>query len=146
MQLRAQKSRLAFDGPFLGSTYFPVDSIEKCLHNDPKAFLFGTADLESLKLSSSDLRRLQTIFNEKIQGKSLFVCSGQEDDLVPYASSRPFLQILQSAINRDGWYTHGHLRIDYRVYSGVGHDFSPEMVEDSIDWIMEISFPQRPDR
>lgn len=81
---------------------------------------------------------MKSIFDETIKGKSLLVCSGLEDDLVPYANSQPFLEFLQTSVRENGWYASGNVRVDDRVYQGVGHEFSSEMAQDSIDWIMDV--------
>ncbi|OAR00866.1 hypothetical protein LLEC1_02737 [Akanthomyces lecanii] len=135
---RAQRSKLPLDGPFFGGVYFPDELVEKCLQRDPKTFVFGTAETKPLRILPTDESEMKSVFDETIRGKSLLVCSGQEDELVPYAISQPFLEFLQTSVKENGWYASGNVRVDNKVYQGVGHEFSQEMAHDAIDWIMDV--------
>lgn len=122
----------------LGSKYFPRDLLSVCQNWDPKSIAFGAngAPVPSLPLPSSEQARLRDVFDARIRGKKLLACSGGNDKLVPYARSLPFLAVLKDAV--DGWYKDGQAVIDDRVYPGVGHKFSADMVKDAISFLVDV--------
>lgn len=92
-----------------------------------------------LPLSSLEQDRLRPILSRRIRGKKLLVCSGASDTLVPYTIGRPFLRVLKDAVGKDGWYVEGGVAVEDRVYAGVGHDFSSEIVRDAVNWLVETA-------
>ncbi|KAF7545805.1 hypothetical protein G7046_g9472 [Stylonectria norvegica] len=136
MSDRAKASSLDCGDTFLGSKYFPPSLINTCKTHDPKALLFGLAPTpDVLPLPPAEQARLRSVFDARIRGKSLLLCSGAEDELVPYANSRPLVRVLKDAVG--GWYGDGGVVVDDRVYEGVGHRFSKGMVEDAVDFLVE---------
>lgn len=124
MSRRASTSNLTLenDKPFLGSKYFPPSLISTCLAHDPRGLLFGldpptTTDSRS---TSFDLSRPRS--------KRLLICSGADDKLVPHDAGVPFIQALKAR---------GVEGLDERIYEGVGHAFSGEMVMDAVEFLVE---------
>lgn len=48
--------------------------------------------------------------------------------------AEPFIKFLKGAAR--GWYKDGNVVMDDRVYEGVGHEFSDDMVRDSLEFLM----------
>jgi hypothetical protein len=121
---------------FLGSKYFPADTIAAVRKLDPKGILFGTNATPSLPLSSTEQDRLRKIFDGRVRGKKLLLCSGGADELVPYVKSEPLIRVLKDAAG--GWYADGGVEVDDRVYEGIGHRFSADMVNDAVAFLMRV--------
>ena len=134
---RSKTSNIKLVGPFKGSKYFPNNIVDACTQSDPKSYLFGKRKASKVTLSANDECRLWTVLNHTIKGKKLLLCSGDKDDLVPYTFTEPFMKLLLTAIDQQNWQGKDAVDIDDRLYMGVGHSFSPDMVQDSIDWIMK---------
>ncbi|KAK5992192.1 hypothetical protein PT974_05593 [Cladobotryum mycophilum] len=138
MNSRAKTSSLdCGETGFLGSKYFPPDLINTCLARDPKGIIFGTQPIPSLPLSSADQDRIRKILDGRIRGKKLLLCSGGADKLVPYQNSVPFLEVFKDAVGASGWYGDGRVSVDDRVYEGIGHKFSAQMVNDAVAFLVE---------
>lgn len=140
MKDRARLSKLESytkdDGAsFLGSKDFPKALIESINTTDPKGILFSTSEIPP-SLTKSEQQRIGSILDSKIKGKSILVCSGAVDKLVPYHCSEPFLTFLKSAV--EDWYKDGDVMIDDRVYEGVGHKFSDDMLDDAVRFIGDV--------
>jgi hypothetical protein len=134
MSSRAALAELDTGGSFIGSKYFPQSLVEVCLANDPKGILFGTQPVPSLPLSSNEQNRLREILDRRVRGKKLLLCSGTDDKLVPYANGKAVIEVLKDAAG-SGWYK--EMSVDDRVYDGVGHAFSKDMVEDAVQFLVE---------
>lgn len=135
MSGRAAGSKLDCGPDFIGSKYFPKDLIEICSRHDPKAICFGNSPIPS-SLSSAEQGRLRAILDERVKDKKLLLCSGGDDELVPYANTKEFSTLLKEAVGEKGWYRDGGLEVDDRVYEGIGHKFSPKMVEDAVQFLV----------
>lgn len=140
MKDRARLSKLESytkdDGAsFLGSKDFPKTLIKSIETTDPKGLLFSTSEIPKT-LSNSEQQRLRSILDSKIKGKSILVCSGGVDKLVPYRCSEPFLAFLKNAV--EDWYKDGGVVVDDRVYEGIGHKFSDKMLDDAVGFISSI--------
>lgn len=135
MSDRAKTSKLDCGEDFVGSKYFPPSLVETCKEHDPKTLLFSTQPLPSSPLSASEQARLKPILKNRIKGKRLLLCSGGDDDLVPYANAEPFVNVLKDAVR--GWSLDGSVVINDRVYKGIGHRFSKDMVEDTVRFLVE---------
>ena len=120
---------------FLGSTDFPKALIKSIETTDPKGILFSTSEIP-LRLSQTEQDRLRPILDSKIKGKSILVCSGQIDKLVPYHCSEPFLTFLKNAVG--DWYKDGDVYVEDIVYDGIGHAFSDGMVGDAVRFVSNI--------
>lgn len=153
---RARLSKLPTNGPsFLGSASFPPALVSACLKFDPKGQLFGVADspVESPP-SEQEQARLRPLLDATIKGKSVLVCSGGVDKLVPYRCSEGFLRFLKGAAGSEagaadedgsgsgsgsgGWYRDGGVYVEDNVYAGIGHATSPEMVKDSTRFLCDL--------
>lgn len=135
MASRAELSKLdCGEAGFLGSRYFPADSVATARRFDPKGILFGTDAIPALPLSSAEQDRLRSIFDSRVRGKKLLLCSGGADELVPYSKGEAFIRLLKDAAG--GWYADGGVEVDDRVYEGVGHRFAADMVNDAVAFLM----------
>ncbi|KAJ9156571.1 Alpha/beta-hydrolase [Pleurostoma richardsiae] len=121
---------------FLGSSDFPPALVRHCCELDPKALLFGaeTQSTPSGQTDQKELARLKAILDARIRGKKFLVQSGGDDKLVPYRCSRDFVTWLEAAA-ADG---DGGFVVDNRVYEGVGHVFSEEMVRDAVKFVVDV--------
>lgn len=140
MSDRARLSKLqtytTSDGArFLGSVDFPKALIWSCQKWDPKGSLFGTAGINTSP-SESEQKRMRELLDAKLKGKHILVCSGGDDRLVPYHCSEPFLAFLKQAST--GWYRDGNVYVEDRVYTGVGHAYSQEMVQDTTRFVSDV--------
>ncbi|KAM0347718.1 hypothetical protein ACHAPU_004733 [Fusarium lateritium] len=133
---RAAQANLDCGAAFVGSKYFPKDLTQTCSLHDPKTLLFGTSSIPPSPLSAAEQARLKPILDERIRGKKLLLCSGGDDALVPYAKTKPFATLLKEAVGEKGWYRDGGVEMDDRVYKGVGHKFSADMVEDAVCFLV----------
>ncbi|KAK4192938.1 hypothetical protein QBC35DRAFT_159973 [Podospora australis] len=131
---------------FIGSKDFPLALINACRKYDPKGIFFGTYAVPSPETEASVPKnsRLahqayirQQMLYERLQGKKLLICQGGQDKLVPLRASEPFMQ----------WFKHHataatpgredqRFSVDERVYPGIGHEFSAEMVKDAVQFIV----------
>ncbi|KAM4057477.1 alpha/beta-Hydrolase [Hirsutella rhossiliensis] len=139
MTHRAQNADLdTGSSPLLGSKYFPPDLIASCNAHDPRAILFGATSpppLPTPPLPAAEQARLRAILDARgLRGKRVLVCSGADDALVPYARSAPLLAVLADAAG--GWYRDAGLVLEDRVYEGVGHRFSADMVRDAVAFLV----------
>ncbi|KAF5018908.1 hypothetical protein F66182_9103 [Fusarium sp. NRRL 66182] len=132
---RAAQANLDCGAEFVGSKYFPKDLVETCALHDPKTLLFGTSPIPS-SISTAEKTRLGAILDARVRGKKLLLCSGGDDKLVPYANSKPFATFLKEAVSEGGWYE-GGAEVDDRVYEGIGHKFSADMVEDAVRFLVD---------
>lgn len=143
MRDRARLSKLATyssedeGASFAGSKDFPPALVGACKKLDPKGILFGTSAVPAPGATSeAEQKRLRAILDGKVKGKKFLVCSGGEDKLVPYRCSQPFMDWFKDATRT--WYADGNVYVEDNIYAGVGHAFSPEMVEDVIRFVLDV--------
>lgn len=151
MSDRARRSKLDTWDPedegksFLGSRHFPRDLVGLCHRVDPKGILVGTNHIPK---SPGEKKKgeLAAILDSRVKGKKFLLCSGADDKLVPYRASRKFNEFFVDAAQ--GWYKEGNVAVENKVYEGVGHEFSAEMVRDAlrffVDALEEKSKEDRP--
>ncbi|KAH8893389.1 hypothetical protein GQ53DRAFT_112756 [Thozetella sp. PMI_491] len=141
MHLLSDRARLSKRGTFsaadngasfLGSKDFPPALVEATKKFDPKALVFGTSPVAD---EPADRPRAKQILNGRIRGKRFLLCSGADDKLVPYRCTQPFAQWLVTAAK--AWDVEGIFSVENNVYPGVGHQFSPGMITDSIRFITD---------
>lgn len=72
---------------------------------------------------------------ERLRGKRFLLCSGEVDKLVPLRCSEPFLHWFKQATR--AWFKDENVSVDDRIYPGVGHAFSADMVVDSVQFVMD---------
>lgn len=130
MSDRAKKADLDCGDDFLGSKYFPPSLLTTAAQHDPKSMLFQNSALPSLPLTHKERTRLRQILDSRgcLKDKKLLLCSGGEDPLVPWGNSEPFVQVLRDV----------GVDVDGRVYDGVGHKFSKDMVQDTVKWLVGV--------
>ncbi|KAK7709293.1 hypothetical protein SLS64_006205 [Diaporthe eres] len=120
---------------FLGSRSFPPGLVAQCARFDPKGILFG-ADEVVESPSEAQQARLRPILDAHVRGKRLLMCTGGADKLVPWRCSEPFTKFFTGAA--ESWYKDSGLAADNRVYPGIGHECSPEMVVDAVRFVCEV--------
>jgi len=122
---------------FLGSADFPAALVSSVQKWDPRGLLFGVGEIPSHAPVLSAAARLQDVLDSRLGGKSVLVCSGGADKLVPYAASQPFMDFLKAAVAKGGWWGEG-MSVEDVVYPGVGHEMSEGMVRDSVRFIVDL--------
>jgi hypothetical protein len=120
---------------FLGSRDFPPGLVAQCARFDPKGILFGTDEVAESP-SEPEQARLRPILDAHVKGKKLLMCNGGDDKLVPWRCSEPFTKFFTGAAQ--GWYKDSGLVADNRVYAGVGHECSAEMMIDAVRFVCEV--------
>ncbi|GAB1314052.1 hypothetical protein MFIFM68171_04262 [Madurella fahalii] len=139
---RARLSRLATysaqdnGASFLGSKDFPPSLVEACGKKDPKGIFFGTAAVPDRAPSGPTDEAARKILRERLRGKKLLLCFGGDDKLVPYRCSEPFLRWFKEAAG--SWFKDENVSIDDKVYPGIGHAFSADMVTDSVQFVVSV--------
>lgn len=137
-RLSKRKTWLADAGAsFLGSTDFPPALVSSVLKWDPRGVLFGLGEIPAQAPVLSAAARLQDVLDSRLGGKSVLVCSGGADKLVPYAAAKPFMDFLKGAVAKGGWWAEG-MSIEDVVYPGVGHEMSDGMVRDSVRFVVDV--------
>ncbi len=96
--------------------------------------IFGTAPVAS---DPTDRERAKRILDERVRGKRFLLCSGGADKVVPYRSTQPFVDWFIGAAK--GWHAAAKLSVENIVYPGIGHEFSPGMVKDSLRFIIDAA-------
>ncbi|KFX98295.1 hypothetical protein O988_04428, partial [Pseudogymnoascus sp. VKM F-3808] len=84
---------------FLGSRDFPSSLLAAVQKWDPRGILFGAREIPSRPPTEESPReeaRLKDILDARVRGKSVLVCSGGADKLVPYKASEPLLGWLKA--------------------------------------------------
>lgn len=119
---------------FLGSKHFPPALVAQCAQFDPKGIVFGTGDVVD-EPSEAQQARFRHILDTHVKGKRLLMTTGGDDKLVPWRCSEPFTKFFTKA--SEGWYKDSGLVVDNRVYAGVGHECSPDMVVDAVRFLCE---------
>jgi len=120
---------------FLGSKDFPSALVASIQKWDPKGLLFGLENIIS-DPPAEEQSRLRKILDSKIKGKSVLVCSGGADKLVPYHASAPFIDFLKKAMK--GWYRDGNVYVEDNVYQGIGHAYSDGMSVDARRFLCDM--------
>ncbi|KAI1394309.1 uncharacterized protein F4822DRAFT_44986 [Hypoxylon trugodes] len=133
MKDRARLSRLETYGQsdegasFFGSKDFPDALVATCNKYDPKTILFGMDAPYALEAEVSARKFTQA----NITGKRFQILSGGADKLVPYSASEPFLQHFKAATSAANIY------VEDNVYLGIGHQFTPNMKNDAVRFILD---------
>lgn len=109
--------------------------MEACKKFDPKAIFFGTAAVPEATASTRADDDERRILRDRLHGKKLLLCSGGDDKLVPYRCSEPFLQWLKQAAGSR--FKEENVSVDDRIYPGIAHSFSADMVTDSVQFVVD---------
>ncbi|RKF81230.1 putative alpha beta hydrolase fold-containing protein [Golovinomyces cichoracearum] len=135
MSDRAQRSGRESAGPnFLGSPDFPKSLMEVVQKRDPRGIFFGFQEV-ALDQSDADKKKLRDVLDSKLRNKRILLCSGKNDNLVPYRCAEAFLAFLKNASTR--WYSDGNFHIEDRIYPGIGHTFSDDMLRDTVQFVID---------
>ncbi|KAK3377810.1 hypothetical protein B0H63DRAFT_478031 [Podospora didyma] len=129
----------AADGAsFLGSSDFPPALVNACQKFDPKGIMFGTSDVPKPSTTSPGPadEGVRQILHDRLRGKKFLLCFGGDDKLVPYRCSEPFLTWFKEATG--SWFVEENISVEDKVYPGIGHTFSPEMVRDAIQFVTNV--------
>jgi predicted esterase len=110
--------------------------VEACKKFDPKAIFFGTSAVPEARATGPADEGAKRILRDRLRGKKFLLCSGGDDKLVPYRCSEPFLQWFKQATA--AWYAEEGVSVDNRIYPGVGHEFSPDMVADAVQFVLDV--------
>ena len=149
MSQRAQKwgreSSTGTDPPgkcFLGSQDFPKSLIEAANQFDPAALLMNKVAQThgrdgSWTLSPVPKETQYQQLRARLNGKSMLNLSGGDDKLVPYESSEPFLRWLEDAIASSTESAEPSFQLVDKVFEGVAHELSPDMMEVATSFIIE---------
>jgi hypothetical protein len=121
---------------FLGSKDFPPSLVKACKKSDPKAIFFGTATVADATASGPTDEAARQVLHERLRGKKFLLCSGGDDKLVPYQCGKPFLQWFKQAAG--SWFKEENVSVDDRIYPGIGHSFSADMITDSVRFVMDV--------
>ncbi|MCJ1311878.1 hypothetical protein MMC25_005551 [Agyrium rufum] len=146
-RLSKRKSWTETDPPgkdFIGSVDFPESLIEVVRKYDPAGYLHGQGAFQSIEgqqgslLSEDATAAIQaTRLEERLKGKRILCLSGGADKLVPYRCSEPFMTWLKDAMGPNGVWRNGNLDLRDRVFDGVGHEMTGEMLQVAVDFILE---------
>ncbi|KKY21561.1 hypothetical protein UCRPC4_g03512 [Phaeomoniella chlamydospora] len=121
-------------GTFVGSKDFPPDLVEAVKRFDPAGLLLGDGKVGPL--SAEEDRAAKSAVYNLLGNKRILNMSGGADKLVPYHCSEPFIRWLQRVIASEQ--NRGNaIVLQDRVYEGVGHMFTPVMLEDAVTFISE---------
>ncbi|CAK7230634.1 hypothetical protein SBRCBS47491_007651 [Sporothrix bragantina] len=119
--------------PFLGSRDFPAALMASCRKRDPKAIVFGN-DAAVWPSTPEAEQALHETLKKHVAGKRFLVCSGGADKLVPYRNSEPFMDVFKRAATT---WPDLALKVQDNVYEGIGHQFSPGMVADAVQFVVD---------
>lgn len=99
--------------------------------------LFGTNPVPGPGTTTeAQQQQLRPILDAKVRGKKILCCSGGADKLVSYGCAKPFMDWFKDATGT--WYKDGSVVVEDNVYPGVGHVFSPEMVQDAVRFVVDV--------
>lgn len=127
---------------FVGSSDYPPSLAAAVREWDPVGVLLGpaagTADVDEYRDPvGEEAATTRAIMASRLEGKRVLNMAGGDDTLVPYACTRPFTSWLKRAVAKGGWFEgHGFSVVD-RVFSGVGHQFSPDMQRAAVEFVLE---------
>lgn len=136
MSDRAIKSKRASAGErFVGSADFPPALVAQLAQFDPHGIVFGTGPVIETPSSTEEQARMRAVLDKSVKGKRFLMCTGGADKLVPWRCSEAFTRFFVGAA--EGWYKDSGLRVDNRVYDGIGHECSDGMVVDAVRFLVE---------
>ncbi|KAB8416423.1 hypothetical protein FH972_024942 [Carpinus fangiana] len=129
---------------FLGSRDFPPSLLEAVDRWDPTGLLMGPMFERNVNVnqvlrdpSERELQQLLPLMRTHLAGKRILNMAGGADKLVPYKASESFLKWLKKAIAPGGWYSGRGVHLEDRIFDGVGHEFTPGMMQEAIRFISE---------
>jgi pimeloyl-ACP methyl ester carboxylesterase len=133
-KLRSWTSSNPPGSTFLGSEDFPKALIEAVAKYDPAGLLLPGIE-PGVSLTLVQALRFKQLLQQHLKGKAILNLSGADDKLVPYAAGKPFLKALKKTVSDDPALG---IIVDDRSFEGVGHAFTRDMVNDSVQWICDL--------
>lgn len=133
---------------FFGSAAFPDALVAAVNGSDPAGLLLPKAakvvnlpplakDPTEGNLVPEDLKAANVLLDRTLGGKAILNLAGAVDKLVPHKVGVPFFEFLKQA--RSGWWKNGqNMFFEDHIFEGVGHAFSPEMAEKSVQFIADV--------
>ena len=97
----------------------------------------GNEDTRNQIPSEKEKTWLIPLMKTSLQSKRILNLAGGADKLVPYRCGEPFLRWLKAATAREGWFGNGEVILEDKVFEGVGHEMSSDMVQEAIRFIGE---------
>lgn len=150
MLQRAGKSKLkSFQeggaAGFLGSSDFPRALMEEINTADPAGMLLPVC-LQApasgdATVPDDETESLKRRLSYTLKGKRIFTLSGGADKLVPYACGDVFYRFLKTAIST--WWKDGDCQFKDTIYDGVGHETTPTMAKDAVEYLAQILAAER---
>jgi pimeloyl-ACP methyl ester carboxylesterase len=138
---------------FLGSKDFPHGLIEALERYDPAGMLLGVRDRDESfydrEPTEAEKKEILPLMEKTFRGKRLLNMAGGADKLVPYECGEPFLRWLKKSTAADGWFAHGDVVVEDKIFDGVGHEMSSGMVPELHRFILETldqASPESPSR
>ncbi|KAH0536431.1 hypothetical protein FGG08_006700 [Glutinoglossum americanum] len=126
---------------FIGSTDFPGSLLAAVKKYDPAGLLMGQLDSDdySRKPSDKEIQRLRPLMHDHLANKKILNLAGGADKLVPYSCSEPFLAFLSRAVEKDtGWFADGGVGLTNKVFEGVGHEMTLEMLHEAVEFVADV--------
>ena len=126
---------------FIGSKDFPAALAMAVEKYDPAGLLMGQLEgYDCLhQLSEKEIQRLRPLMQRHLAGKKILSLSGGADKLVPYSCSEPFISFLGRAIDKDsGWFADGGVELTNKVFEGVGHEVTEEMLREAVEFVAHV--------
>lgn len=118
---------------FLGSKDFPQGLMQSCFKHDPRGMVFNKGE-PVWPASEGEQEKIKAALRSRVAGKKFLITSGGADKLVNYECSRPFLDVFKKAAQT---WPDLELSVEDNVYAGIGHEFSADMVKDSVRFIVD---------
>lgn len=143
MSDRARLSKLASyttstppGSAFVGSKDFPIDLVAAIRRFDPAGLILqGKPVTGGDSLQGQDAIDALSSLQTHLGGKRILNQSGGADKLVPYRCGGGFLNWLTESITSSQESSNIDLEFVDNIYDGVGHEFTPAMLEDALEFI-----------
>lgn len=145
MSDRARLSKLATytssnppGSTFAGSKDFPPDLVAAVQRYDPAGMtLHRFSPSNSPTSASQEGVQAAVRIQRLLAGKRILNMSGGADKLVPYKCGEAFLSWLKQAIQGPYQGKESAGSLQDKIFDGVGHEFSPAMVEEAVAFISD---------
>ncbi|KAI9768852.1 MAG: hypothetical protein M1840_004666 [Geoglossum simile] len=126
---------------FIGSSDFPAALATTVKKYDPAGLLMGQLEGGDClrRPSEKEIQRLRPLMQRHLAGKKILNLSGGADKLVPYSCSEPFISFLSYAVDKDsGWFADGGVELTNKVFEGVGHEMTVEMLQVAVEFVAHV--------
>ena len=123
---------------FAGSKDFPPDLVDAVWQYDPAGLFLHRFSLNgSTAVNPQEGTQAVLEVQRLLGGKRILNMSGGADKLVPYKCSERFLSWFKQAIQGSYQRSDSVGTFEDRIYDGVGHEFTPVMVEEAVAFISD---------